>query len=80
MTNENKTLYISRQSLQESLLPGLVCLKEIFQNNIISSGTGSSPSVQNEYVQQLGDIIATIEKMSKIQAQNTSQESPMLTK
>lgn len=70
VANESQTLYISRQSLQESLLPGLVCLRDIFQNNVINLAS-SSP---NEYVLQLDQIISTIEKL---QHQSMAQESPM---
>ncbi len=54
----NKVLYISRQSLQESLLPGLFCLRDIFQDHIISSISG-----KNEYVQHLDTVISTVERM-----------------
>ncbi len=68
----NKVLYISRQSLQESLLPGLMCLREIFQNNVISSGPG-----HNEYVQQLDAIISSIERM-QTSGGTPVMESPIL--
>lgn len=71
--DENKTLYISRQSLQESLLPGLLCLKEVFQNHVISiSSTGP-----NEYVLQLERIITIIEKMHHQGSMQDLTSSPM---
>ena len=68
VANETETLYISRQSLQESLLPGLVCLRDIFQNNVINLAS----STPNEYVLQLDQVISTIEKL---QHQSLLQES-----
>lgn len=49
--SENKIVHISRQSVQESLLPGLNCLKDIFLHNIINSNS------HNEYVQQLDNLM-----------------------
>ena len=68
--DDSNIVYISRQSLQESLLPGLVCLKEIFQNNVIS------PTSSNEFVSQLESIISKIEKM-QISSTSISQDSPL---
>ena len=57
--NENaQNISISRQSIKESLIPGLINLKDIFQNNIIHSGSLNS---QNEYVLQLEQIMNRIE-------------------
>jgi hypothetical protein len=51
VNNENKLVYISRQSVYESLLPGINCLKDIFLHNVINSNS------QNEYVQRLDELI-----------------------
>jgi hypothetical protein len=63
-------IYISRQSIQESLLPGLSCLFEIFHNKIIMpTGFASNNSLStltnhnNEFSAQIDRIAARVEKM-----------------
>lgn len=68
--DDSNIVFISRQSLQESLLPGLVCLKEIFHNNILS------PISPNDFALQLENIISKIEKM-QISSTSFSQDSPL---
>lgn len=55
-----KPISISRQSIQESLLPGLSCLREIFHNHIILNSTTSN---SNDYVLLLDTMIHKIENM-----------------
>ena len=66
---ENKTISISRQSIQESLLPGLACLKEIFQNNVMTL-SHNSPSSSNEFALQIEGIMSKVEQL---QHQNSTQ-------
>ena len=70
--NENKQVHISRQSIQESLLPGLNCLKDIFLNNVISTN--------NEYVQQLDQLIHKMEQTQQNyhHAEPSSSQSSLL--
>ena len=65
--SENKLLYISRQSVQESLLPGLHCTRDIFLNNIINS------NVHNEYVQQLDQFIYKSEMLHSTNSVSNSE-------
>lgn len=69
----NSDLNISRQSIQESLLPGLSNLKDIFQHKIIINQIGSASSnnisLQNDYVAQLDNII---HKLEQAQHENTN--------
>lgn len=62
---ENKLVHISRQSVQESLLPGLNCLKDIFLHSVINS------NAHNEYVQQIDQLIYKTELIQ----QNTTNSS-----
>jgi hypothetical protein len=68
----SKIVYISRQSIQESLLPGLICLKEIFENNVIASSTATSSSITNDYAIQLELIINKVEQMFQQSSSSSS--------
>lgn len=57
-TKDQNSQSVSRQSTRESLLPGLSCLKEIFQDSIIIH---SGSSGQNDYVKSLDAMIHKIE-------------------
>jgi hypothetical protein len=69
----NNDMNISRQSIQESLLPGLSNLKDIFQHKIIINQVGSASSnnisLQNDFVAQLDNII---HKLEQAQHENTN--------
>lgn len=57
----DKNIYqiqLSRQSAKESILPGLITLKDIFQNKIISH-----QNTANELLQQIETMIQKIETM-----------------
>lgn len=60
-----KPIYISRQSIQESLLPGLSCLRDLFYNSIIINASSVSPgsisNTQNDYVALLDSMIYKLE-------------------
>lgn len=57
-------IQLSRQSAKESILPGLVTLKDIFQNKIIFSSSNHSSSGQsNEFLQSIDSMIQKIESM-----------------
>jgi hypothetical protein len=69
-------IYISRQSIQESLLPGLSCLHEIFHNKVIISGgqnLSSNNSLvtltnQNDFASQVDRIASRVEQMMQMDA------------
>ena len=70
-SNENnlqQNISISRQSIKESLIPGLLNLRDIFQNNIIHNSNS-----QNEYVTQLDFIMNRLEHPN---LKNESSSSP----
>ena len=66
---ENKLVFISRQSVQESLLPGLHCIRDIFLNNIINS------NVHNEHVQLLDQLIYKSEMLHHNNSVSKSNDS-----
>lgn len=67
--NLQQNISISRQSIKESFIPGLLNLRDIFQNNIIHSNNN-----QNEYVTQLDFIINRLEHPN---LRNESTSSPI---
>ncbi|CAF0796504.1 unnamed protein product [Brachionus calyciflorus] len=82
--DNQKPLVISRQSIQESLLPGLSSLREIFHNCIIiNTNTISSNSLsnnQNDYVKELDAMIHKIESIqNNITNSNDVNSSPLNT-
>ncbi len=65
-------IYISRQSIQESLLPGLSCLHEIFHTKVIITSGGQNLSSnnslitltnQNEFATQVDRIATRMEQL-----------------
>ncbi len=66
--NLPQNISISRQSIKESLIPGLLNLRDIFQNNIIQNSNN-----QNEFVTQLDFIINRLEHPN---LKNESTSSP----
>lgn len=71
-TSNINHIYISKQSIHESLLPGLNCLRDIFHNKIIhNSSSGQTSQNPNDYVQHLDTLI---HKFELIHQQINSQQ------
>lgn len=71
-------IQISRQSIHESLLPGLNCLREIMVDNITVPSSSSSSS--NEFLQRLEQIITKIDMLQQAHLNSSveSSSSPVL--
>jgi hypothetical protein len=66
-----KNKSISNQSIKESILPGLNCLKDIFENKVSSSSDNGGV---NEFCQQLDIIIKAIQKNEDDSSVNNSSK------
>ena len=55
---QQSNISISRQSIKESMIPGLLNLKDIFQNNIIPSSYSNN---HNEFISQLDHMMNRLE-------------------
>jgi hypothetical protein len=75
-SNDTSITFISRQSIKESLIPGLINLREIFQHHIIQNI--SNGNHQNEFVAQL-DLIMNKLEHSHLTSESTPLASPNVT-
>jgi hypothetical protein len=73
-SNQLYPIHLSRQSAKESILPGLLILKDIFHNKIIQNNTHH----QNEFLLAIENMIYKIEHMQS-ESPNTNTTHRVLT-